>query len=636
MYAPLKKHCWYHRIFSCLLVSFLFTPISLYSQNLSQDPPPTSWEEPFWSQMRQAVNLSHGRDWLLIQQQENILYETMNHLLGYELFSQHFYSKFLNKKYPVQPEEFQEILTGLTKVLNQETPEQLVDFTEKQDFTKEDKIITALVLTYNKSIGVKIFDWISALGLSVNDSLKFGDINGFKISEHPDYSDKVIAVLSHYLAGTGDPKIIAKLFNDTDYEPGHKNYIGENILHSFIRLSSSKALSFQEQQQAAQLLVDNAKNEIHEKDLWNSIPLQTAIAFKNPAILNVLASTDPLMYAKINETPEKQLQNYNNISFYLKDRGARLQNANLKNPLPEANYKLASPYLNFEPLLMNILNELFDQELDRQGLVGPQVQQLERAVSSIFRFLSSSLISAENSRLEMLSRILYQNDFILDQQNKKQMLLAILNKDEDYFKNLTSIKKVLLKETTITDIEKIDLGFQDVFVTDFLLEAIRNSFLPAVKAFFGTYQNDENVLAKEGKSYSLDPLSLAIITYATLPKEHPSKKTAKEIIRVVANNVEDIHETYNSALSFTPIGWAMIFGLIDEVKFLHEDKNAEINNTLSFRYHNNNSMEYEFNLGMIDYTISEGSINLGNYLLEKIEDFERGVNKCKDSIVNYD
>ena len=117
------------------------------------------------------------------------------------------------------------------------------------------------------------------------------------------------------------------------------------------------------------------------------------------------------------------------------------------------------------------------------------------------------------------------------------------------------------------------------------------------------------LVPKDLESLSLDPLSLSLVTYASLEPDDPLKEEAREIIRLVADHT-DVNNIYNYPLEFVPIAWAVLFGLNEEVKFLHEEKKAGLN--FYFRNENEN-----WNLYLADYANSVGFIELGQYLQDK-------------------
>ena len=158
-----------------------------------------------------------------------------------------------------------------------------------------------------------------------------------------------------------------------------------------------------------------------------------------------------------------------------------------------------------------------------------------------------------------------------------------------------------------------------MFLTNFLLEAIRHSFFPAVQYILNNYH--ESGLAPAAlPSLSLDPLSLSLLTYASLAKEDPSKKEAWQIIRTVADHT-DVEKNYHFFIEFPPMAWASLLGLLEEVKFLHENKKAQ----LIIDIHDGNG-NWKFDI--LDYTRSQGFLLLSEYLNSK-----RGPSKCQENFL---
>ena len=105
---------------------------------------------------------------------------------------------------------------------------------------------------------------------------------------------------------------------------------------------------------------------------------------------------------------------------------------------------------------------------------------------------------------------------------------AIFKKDTQFFLEPTENQQELLAE-----VFHINNAHGDLFISNFLLESIRHSFLPAVKYMLENYHQSTLVLKDGTPSASFDPVSLAIITYASLKENHPSKKEAKDIISFI-------------------------------------------------------------------------------------------------------
>ena len=76
-------------------------------------------------------------------------------------------------------------------------------------------------------------------------------------------------------------------------------------------------------------------------------------------------------------------------------------------------------------------------------------------------------------------------------------------------------------------------------------------------------------------SLSLDPLSLAFITYASLEVNNPLKDSAKEIIDLLYTFLPDPNTKYHHTLNFIPSDFAFSFGIAEEVGFLDLSQPAD-------------------------------------------------------------
>ena len=250
--------------------------------------------------------------------------------------------------------------------------------------------------------------------------------------------------------------------------------------------------------------------------------------------------------------------------------------------------------LNFQPFL-----ELF---ISSVAEVNSSVQPA--SLRHPFSFMLKNLSFLEALRADSLFTFFYFSQKKKEMEIIFQIFSALSKRDAHFFTNISEEQKKFLNTTFKQTHEN-----KTFFVTHFLLEAIRASFLPAVETISTEYK-------KFNFSYSfnsLDPLSLALITYASLEQGHPLKSFAKKIIQVTADQVySEIHAPY-FATSFPPITWAILLSLTEEVKFLHEEKGMELTAQISFL-----EGEYEWNIGSLDYTKRNGFIDLNGYLQEKM------------------
>ena len=188
---------------------------------------------------------------------------------------------------------------------------------------------------------------------------------------------------------------------------------------------------------------------------------------------------------------------------------------------------------------------------------------------------------------------------------------------------------------------------QASFLTHFLNEAIINNSLPAVEYLLENYFDanwfkhfvrdfadlepknlkDQQVLffvlrytKSEGEERSMnfliDPLSLALFVYASLPPYSEQKESAGKIIRLLSN-YQDPGSYSKAVIRSSPMNWALGLGLLDEVKFFHEEKNVEIPEKLF--------IDVEGSLMAVDTVFAleiNSFVNLRSYVTKNLEEAE--------------
>ena len=253
----------------------------------------------------------------------------------------------------------------------------------------------------------------------------------------------------------------------------------------------------------------------------------------------------------------------------------------------------------------------------------------------------------EKVRLARLNETFFSEKSLKSEKNKKYRALfkAILNnRDPHFFNTLDSQKKELLLNFTLKH-------GQDIFVTDFLYEAIRHTNLPAVRYIL---QNKKQ-LPLYSLSGSFDPLSLALFTDASLEPDHSLKESAQQILRELSKYVsvdfmQELHIIFDISGRFqamdrekgsqamdrekgsqdmdrekgsqdmdskkavqitlmSPSVLMILLGLSDAVKFFHEKKDISFDEGLDF-----------FGQGFMsfyEYTKKNGFYELNEYLKKK-------------------
>ena len=607
-----------------LVLSLFFIPTTLYSNEYKSTLEEIQLAHPFWENMRQTLDTEHiiktYNSQKIIKEVSNN-YAVLSSLLAQKIFQDHFFAKFqdaLYKKEQLNPEKYMKIfhlLADFSDTLKERPIEKINSFMLRHNFTQTDKLLTMLVLLFNKNLGEESWDWMEALDLSVNDTLVVKNINSLLITEDLKDSNNVITTLAHHLAGTGDSTTLRNLF-DANYDPKIKNHIKENILHSFLRLNNLRRQHGHQinsnYMEAFDLLAEYSQQIIDERDMLGLTPLAVAVNTNDKSAVKVLLTkgvdlqTTDILGRDLKDLAA--LHKDRKLFDYLKDRiplEQEQQKIHSKDILSfNKNRKTAKRnlnliYLDFEPFINSLISSvaLANTDISNQNL------------NNFYLTIVNKLKYAESTRLKALINFLYFNrtQFV---QKLKPIFHAIFNKDSHFFQNLTEEQKKLLAIITVDS-----LNGETVLLTNFLLESIRYSFLPAVKYMLENYEISR-FANKDIVSLSFDPLSLSLLTYVSLEREHPSKKEAGKIIRMVADHV-DAEKSYPFFINFSPMTLAILLGLLEEVKFLHEEKGAKL--TTDFYDEHKNWI-----LDVLDYTKSRGFMLLNHYLHDK-----RGLPACQ-------
>lgn len=559
----LKNHPTFDRRWSvCFTIFFLF-PMILNAQP-GPDSSHTMQLTPNFTDEMQKKTTFELEQYLPALKKIDHVQLLLKALFKGQLFTHH----FLAKREEITPyEEVAPYIDNLLNILNTQSPEKIKKFMLDHNFTESDKKLALLYILFNKNPGESIFELMKALNLSVNDTLSFKDIHSPLIAKDLQNSNEVIAVLSHLLAGTGDPEIIKRLLN-TDYDSSIKNYLDENILHTFIRLNNIHWQSDfpinPKYKEAFSLLTEHSQQIINEKNILEDTPFYVALDIGDDSICEILRNKGAVLKSSVSKSTKK------------------------------ANSLVT--YFTFEPFVTNFIHSI--------KLTNPEIPP-QKLSKLHFRFLIS-FNHAEDSRLRILTHA-FHSDATQTAKDIALILTAILNRDSQLFMNLTGTQKKVVGHKLLYSTDTPPL-----FVTNFLLEAIRHSFLPAVEYILKHYKEESTLIPENIPSFSLDPLSLSLLTYASLEASHPLKQEAQKIIRVVADHI-DVEKNYHFFINIPPISWAIFFGLLEEVRFLHEEKKAEL-----VTYIHNSSQGWQLNL--LDYTKAMGFLNLNNYLRSKKEE----------------
>lgn len=616
----LKMHLFLNKklIFTAWLC---FVPTIVFSQQHSSN----SLDEKsnyIWSDLRQTLDESSvietQRNQTIVEQ-FSFSYEVLDLLLTQQLFQDHFFAKVQKaegKEAGITSEDAIKIFQFISQLLNtlrDESPEKIEKFMSAHDFTKADKLISLLILIFQNQSTGKSLDLMGMLGLSVNDSLNLKDIDSVMIDKDKlkEVNDR-IAVLSHHLASTGDLDTLNKLL-DADYDPRIKTQLRENILHAFIRLNnirqSNNQLISPYYENALGLLAEHSSQIINERDILGLTALAGAVDVNDLVAFKVLEGKRANL--KTRDIFERNIKTIalardnHELSVYLEDKIPTDKSREKKSTSSAKPYnKKDLIFFNFESFI-----EMFVTSI---AVTNPQLSE-EGLKKFYFTMLRNAAV-IEELRLELLSKIFYSDKVY--NTNTRSIFSAISGRDAQFFKNMTKDQK-----------EHLGAAFSmlnnegKIYVTHFLLEAIRYSFLPAVEAILPYYKTFDFV-RKKVPFNSLDPLSLALFAHASLEEAHPFKSESQKIIRLVAEHIPD-QKTYSGFfIELPPIAWATLLGLLEEVKFLHEERKMTLPSYIQ-------SSNGRWGLDILSYTLSRGFVNLHGYLQNKLQPGD-----CKKAFLN--
>ena len=555
-----------------LALLFLF-PITLHSENKPSSPPPDSAHSAFWGEMRRKMPIP------LLQFQsasEEVLknHNILKYLLNQQIFQDHFFAKLKeseNQKSQITPEDQVKyifyFISNFLQILKNGSPQEIEDFMKAHAFTKSDKMLTMLILISHNYLGEKIFDLMNSSNLSVNDTLALKDINSLLLPEDLKDSHGVIAVLSHHLASTGDRTIVEQL-PDKNYDPEIKNGLHENTLHSAIRLISmfkpnlfNDSQAVLEYKKSLSQIAENYPQLINEKDILGFTPLATAIETQNRPAFEVLTnekvSTD-LRAKDIANRDLKALAELRDSPYFLHHLHRMLPSDSNQGTDPNKDNKESGlVYLDLEPFVRRLTSSI--------AVTNPEVPQAQLNVTH--NLLIKQWRHFEDIRLRTLSRLIQPYDTSSREQHL--ILQAILKRDTHFFQNLSKEQKELLG---MPFLDHSAIG-RPLFVSNFLLEAIRHSFLPAVQSVLDNYKISDLAMNKL-TSLSPGPLSLSVITHASLDDNHPQKREALSIVQLVEKHT-DITDIGNFFIDFDPTTWAVLLGSFEVVKSFRENREVE-------------------------------------------------------------
>ena len=565
-----------------------------------------------WQDLRQVIDgdvIFKSQQNQALVQKMSFSYEIIKLLLNQSFFQDYFFSK-IQKEYSQPNPEIQiqtvHVVSDLLQVLHEGTPQQIKKFMSDHNFTKAEKIIALIPLIFTNRLGEKVLDLMDSLGLSVNETLKIKDISASLAKRGMVNADDVITVLSHHLINTGDLSLLNQL-SDAKYDTSIKNLMNENILHAFIRLNIYRDLYRQppltNYQEFLETLAEYSQPIINEKEILGFTPLAEAVSLNDQTAVEVLINKESDLTTRdiFDRSLEDlaALQNNSQLLLYLKENTPVKQETE-KSPVStvpntkKQNHKDVTT-LNFQLFLKLLVNSMILEDT---------IQHPSEIQEAIYSSLLQNLHFLETLRLDALSTVFYSGQ-LKDSAEIAQIFSAISKKDSHFFTNMSDDQ-----EQQLAIFLKQSQNGEALAITNFLLEAIRSSFLTAVQFISKKYKSFPFV-QNEVSFNSIDPLSLSLITYASLDNKHPLKSEAKTIVRFVADHIYSEESSSLFVKTFPPITWAIFLGLLDEVKFLHEEKGMELTNAIT-------SEDQSWLINSIYYTQKTGFLKLNKYLQEQL------------------
>ncbi len=553
-------------------------------------------------------------------------YNIAKYLLNQHIFQDHFFQKLQNSETkdtslspPKQFKRFHSVIVTLIDMLKTKPPKEIADFASASSWTKTDKILTVLLLISNSAPAEKIFNLIESFGLSVNDSLTAQNINTVFIPENlTDFASEKIAILSHHLAGAGDPAVIDLLL-DTNYDSNIKTSFDESILHSAVRLSSMfyPPKNISKYKSALLRLAENNPHLMNERDMFGFTPLATAIEMGNKTAFEVLTDNKFSPNLKATDRLNRDLTTLAKLKtepyfFSQLNRLGKTMPSFQNQPEPaKENTEFQLPSINWEPFIKRLFSAV--------SLAHPEANRAELKQS--YNHIASTLKYFEDIRLSVL-----RSFFPPDKKSAKGQGLifeAIANRDERFFQNLSLKEKTLLGIPFLYHLREGEM----LFVTDFLLEAVRHSFLPAVRAILSHHRGDHLSMGPI-TSASPSPLPLSIITYASLDKEHPYKQEARDIMRLLEKQT-DITKNDLFLMKFDAITWAILLGELEIVKSFNEKRGLY---PISDIFYTPNSR-----VSIYQYLETQGFLQMRDYLTDHFDrsaEATEGPGACHQAFLN--
>ena len=484
-----------------------------------------------------------------------------------------------------------------------------------------EKSLVAIVLIHTGDFNDHIFDFIQEIGLDLNQAVRaegFIGVNMFSALE----PEAFVTSLAYEILATLNPAAIEKLLSDPTFKFEGQNPLQESPLHFFVRSAAKPKAGIDQRSlaQACLIALERLYPLIEKSDLFGFNPLMIAARRLHEPFINQ-------SFELLRRRPE---QSEAFVRAFLKKDPYGRSLADIAHENGYAPFASRIAYKITQTILLNqessnLQNHpLFIEHLEYAGKKGPGGSNrlpYIRMAPALFYYIEGLRINAQNGFIDI-------NESFLDHIAKRHLMLsdiwelyrqyvvASLMREPDFFTvfaalqkrsrsaidNLSQdIKNLLQYSFYLTEVpshnkkpEKFSLQYENYnnkalpqgqssirTITHFLNEAIMHHSVGAVswllENHFDKQWFQEFVEGRPaGRTFLIDPLSLALLAYVSLPEEDKERKaSARQIIRLVAE-YQDPSKTPNGSIAIAPMGWALSLGLLDEVRFFHEEKQIPI------------------------------------------------------------
>lgn len=583
---------------------------------------------PFWLQIGNSEQLPdiegfYERSDPIIRDQikENFFYLQLNSMRDIELLQAYFIDKFSKNHRTFTSDNNLDFFQLFNEHINEKDLNSIKDFMEKYSFSKTDKILTAIVLIHKQRFNDQILDFIKDLSLDINQTVRN---KGF-IYKHFHFlkPDIVITSLAYEFIATGNPSLIKKVGGNKDFNPNIRPPLGENLIPFFIRSNGMNQQSNQVSTPsiAISLLINQFSYFLNERDLMGFTPLMTAVQWNDRIAIDEIISfissgVSPFELEDILKDRDYYGRDLIDIAFYndnLKLAShlmeiAKLLSIDMTSHLytrrPDNKQLIATnklPFIHISPVFLSYIEDIQQIILEKntdyeEGPIDQKEMEETNILLNDLKKESAQIAVWEQERQILISQLLKERSGIAVisaiQKKSKQALTELSELEKELLGVLISIEegqpvfheKESLKQNQMLipqSREGVHQGNNITILTHFLNEAIIYSSLPAVQYILKNWFDEEwfklFVESDQTKvNFVIDPLSLALFVYASIPDEKKQlKKEAKKIIRILSKYQNP--EIYpNARIYSSPMGWAISLGLLDEVKFFHEKRLADI------------------------------------------------------------